>query len=231
MSIADHPARLPVTPSRSAPEIPPLENGDKLDQKTFHARYEAMPENVRAELIGGIVYMASPVGRIHGKPHAILTGLLVNYSAATPGVEPLVDSTAILGDDSEPQPDVSLRIIGGQTKETSDGYIAGSPELVCEIASSSESIDLNAKKRDYEQYGAKEYLAVTVRLGKVFWFIRNEANQFVELPADADGILRSRIYPGLWLDPAALLAGDLKRVLEVLNQGLATSEHAAFAAR
>jgi hypothetical protein len=40
--------------------LPPLENGDQLDQKTFHARYEAMPEDCRAELIGGIVYMPSP---------------------------------------------------------------------------------------------------------------------------------------------------------------------------
>ena len=40
-------------------DLPPLVNGDHLDQKTFHERYEAMPE-VRAELIGGIVYMSSP---------------------------------------------------------------------------------------------------------------------------------------------------------------------------
>jgi hypothetical protein len=40
--------------------VPPLENGDRLDQRTFHARYVRMPENCRAELIGGIVFMASP---------------------------------------------------------------------------------------------------------------------------------------------------------------------------
>lgn len=33
---------------------PPLENGDRLDQKTFHQRYEATPPDVRAELIGGV---------------------------------------------------------------------------------------------------------------------------------------------------------------------------------
>jgi hypothetical protein len=187
-----------------------------------------MPENVRAELIGGIVYMASPVRTRHSEPHAHTVGWLFNYTANTKGVRVLDNTTTVLADDSEPQPDVSLVTTGGQTKETDEGYIVGSPELICEISASTESIDLHAKKIDYEKHGAKEYVVVAVRLGKVFWFIRNEANQFVELPADADGILRSRIYPGLWLDPAALLAGDLKRVLEVLNQGLATTEHSVF---
>ena len=41
---------------------------------------------------------------------------------------------------------------------------------------------------------------------------------------------RSEAFPGLWLDPAALLAGDLPRALAVLQQGIATPEHASFVA-
>jgi Uma2 family endonuclease len=138
-------------------------------------------------------------------------------------------TNAILGKQSEPQPDVALLIRGGQTTETEDGYIEGAPELACEVANSTESIDLNAKKRDYEKYGAREYLVVAVRIRQVFWFVRGDDGKFVDLPADADGIIRSRAYPGLWLDPAALLAGNLAGVLAVVNQGIASAEHAEFA--
>ena len=47
----------------------------------------------------------------------------------------------------------------------------------------------------------------------------------------ADDILRSETFPGLWLDPAALLRRDRKRLLGVLREGLRSPEHAAFAAR
>ena len=51
-----------------------------------------------------------------------------------------------------------------------------------------------------------------------------------EVPPDADGVYRSTAFPGQWLDPAAVLAGDTKRLLDVLTAGLGTAEHAAFAA-
>jgi hypothetical protein len=51
--------------------IPTLENGDKLTRAEFERRYWGMPNLKKAELIEGIVYMASPL-RIsqHGEPHA-----------------------------------------------------------------------------------------------------------------------------------------------------------------
>jgi hypothetical protein len=45
---------------------------------------------------------------------------------------------------------------------------------------------------------------------------------------DANGIWRSHIFPGLWLNGAAMLAGDTLRVLATLQEGLATPEHKAF---
>ena len=43
--------------------------------------------------------------------------------------------------------------------------------------------------------------------------------------------MRSEVFPGLWLDPRALLTQDWPRLLAVLGQGLASPEHAAFVAR
>src|SRR5437763_7004774 len=86
-------------------ELPPLENGDHLDQKTFHERYEAMP-NVRAELIGGIVYMFSPKKSLpqkipHGRYHLKLSHWLGEYEDATLGTEGLLNCTNILATNSE----------------------------------------------------------------------------------------------------------------------------------
>jgi Uma2 family endonuclease/mono/diheme cytochrome c family protein len=133
---------------------------------------------------------------------------------------------------SEPQPDACLRILpehGGQAREENE-YIVGPPELVVEVASSTEAIDLHAKRADYERAGVREYVVVALRQARVLWFVLRDG-RFQDLAPAADGSLRSEVFPGLWLDPAALLRGDLPRVLEVLRQGLATPEHTALVAR
>lgn len=204
-----------------------LQSGDRLDQRTFHERYRELPENFRAELVGGIVNVAVAEGVRHARFHALLLGWLGRYWEFTPGTDVLDNTTTILGEDSEPQPDASLRILGGQTHEDDEGYLVGAPEFVAEVASSSESHDLHTKRRDYEEWGVLEYLVIVVRQERVVWFVR-EGRQFVELAADADGILRSRVFPGLWLDPAAVFRIDLSQIQSVLRQGLAEPEHAEF---
>ena len=214
-------------------DLPPLENGDRLDQKTFHARYEAMPSHVRAELIGGIVYMASPMKARHGRHGTPLIRWLGEFEEDTPGTEVLVGATTILADESEPEPDGSLLILpeyGGRQTWEEDGYIAGAPEFLGEIGYATESIDLHAKIDDYENAGVREYVVVALRMHKVFWFARRRG-KFKEMSPAPDGIYRSDVFPGLWLDPAAMLRRDGKKLLAVLRKGLASPEHAAFVAK
>jgi Uma2 family endonuclease len=223
--------RPPEKPDEPTP-LPPLKAGDRLDQPTFHARYEAMPEDFRAELIGGVVYVPSPLKRPHGRMHAIVSHWLATYEDDTPGTETYDNATTILGPENEPQPDLALLILSpehGRTRDQ-DEYIAGPPELIVEVASSSEDIDLHAKRADYERTGVKEYVVVALRRARVYWFV-SRGGRFADLPPGADGILRSEVFPGLWLDPAALLRRDRGRLLDVLRQGLATPEHAAFVSR
>jgi hypothetical protein len=206
-------------------------NGDHLDQKTFHERYEAMPE-FRAELIGGIVYVSSPMKRPHARFGLLLSCWLGKYEDATPGTEALAGATDILGPEAEPEPDGSLLILpecGGQTWEDKRGYLNGAPEWVGEIGDSTESIDLHGKKQDYAKAGVREYMVAALRLKKVFWFVHRRG-KFKELAEGEGGIYRSEVFPGLWLDPAAFLRRDRKRLLAVLRQGMATPEHRAFIA-
>jgi len=213
-------------------DLPPLVNGDHLDQKTFHERYEAMPE-VRAELIGGIVYMSSPQKLHHGFHHHELAQLTRDYVDETPGIEGCVNATSILGPDAEPQPDTFLYILpehGGQAAVDDNGYLTGAPEWVGEISDSTESIDLNRKKLDYELAGVREYMVAAVRTNQVFWFMRRRG-KFKPLPAGADGIIRSEVLPGFWFHANAFLNRDRKRLLAALRQGLASPQHAAFVAK
>ena len=218
-----------LVPSPSRAPLP-LEQGDHLDQPTFHALYKQMPPGIKVELIGGVVYMPSRASNVHAQPNADLVCCLGNYRAQTPGVGTSDNGTTVLGDDSEPQPDAFMRVIdGGQTRLDDEGLVVGCPEMVCEVSNSSVSYDLHAKLRDYERYGALEYVATIVRERRVAWFAR-VGDRLVQVPPDADGIFRSKAFPGFWLDPVALLQGDVARLLKVLTQGLATPEHAAFAA-
>jgi len=205
-----------------------LENGDRMTRAEFHHIYETMAEDFKAELIGGIVYVGSRIPRLHGTNHVRLASLLSGYASQTPGVEAAGNATVLLGDDAEPQPDLHLRILpeyGGQSRTTDDDYVEGAPELVIEIALSSRAIDLHAKRDDYHRYGVLEYLVVCLKEGELHWF---DLRADRELNPDADGILRIRSFPGLWIDRRALLADDHARLLRTLEQGLITPEHAEF---
>ncbi len=207
--------------------IPLLQNGDRLTQKEFHRRYEAYPEDEKFELIGGIVYMASPTGWPHSKYHLQLATVLGNYEAGTTGVEGLDNATTILGPWSEPQPDLALRILperGGQSF-TPKKYVTGPPELIAEVADSTVSIDLHRKKQDYEKAGVWEYLVLCVQEKELHWFHFKSKRKI--LP-DSKGIYQSRVFPGLWIDGRALSARDSRRVNQVLQEGLASRAHAAF---
>ncbi|MCC5610506.1 Uma2 family endonuclease [Nostoc sp. CHAB 5834] len=211
--------------------IPLLENGDKLSLYEFERRYNAMPNLKKAELIEGIVYMPAALRfRSHGQPHGWIVGWLFTYEAATPGVALGVEPTVRLDLDNEPQPDAVLLInpeAGGQARLSEDDYIEGAPELIVEIAASSVAIDLHAKKQAYRRNGVKEYIVWQVLDQKLTWFYL-EQGEYLELAADSNGILRSQIFPGLWLGVAELLAGNMQSVLSVLQTGLQSPEHAAF---
>lgn len=210
--------------------IPPLRQGDHLSADEFMRRYEAMPEVKKAELIQGVVYMPSPVSMDeHGGPHFDFNGWLCYYRAFTPGTQGGDNTTVRLGPRDVPQPDALLRILpecGGQTR-TVNRYVVQGPELAAEVAASSVSYDLHAKLETYRAAGVQEYVIWRVEDAAIDWFVL-QSGVYEKLPLTPAGRYESRVFPGLWLDPAALLRGDLQRVFAVLQEGIATAEHAAF---
>ncbi|MFO0810781.1 MAG: Uma2 family endonuclease [Gemmataceae bacterium] len=233
MSQLATPRQTTVPPPDEPTFVPPLENGDRLTRHEFERRYRAMPSRIRAELIEGVVVMASPVRADgHGDQHADLLTWAGIYRLHTPGVRCSDNATVRLDLDNEPQPDVCLYIdpARGGAARIVDGYIEGAPEFVAEVAASTVSHDLGPKLTAYRRNGVREYLVWRVQDAAVDWFVLRDG-RFDPLPPGADAVTRSEVLPGLWLDTAALARGDLVRVHAVLHQGLADAAHTAFIAR
>lgn len=219
-----HPARTPG-PAR---QPLPLDNGDRLSQAEFHRRYRAYADDVKCELIEGTVFMASPTRVPHGAYHVELTLVLGLYKASTPGIEAADNVTVILGEESEPQPDLLLRLdkaCGGQSEVNAEEYLVGAPELVVEVAHSSAAIDLHGKRRDYRRAGVLEYVVFAVAEGRLHWFHHPSKRP---IKPDRRGVYKSRVFPGLWIEEAALRNRETARLVATLQQGLASPEHAAF---
>ncbi|WP_159784539.1 Uma2 family endonuclease [Sodalinema gerasimenkoae] len=208
-----------------------LESGDRLTRPEFERRYQRMPHVKKAELVEGIVYVASPLRyRQHGQPHSDIMAWLGVYRATTPGVYCADNTTVRLDLDNEPQPDALLRLdegVGGRSRIGEDDYIEGAPELIVEIAASTASYDLHDKFRAYRRNGVREYLVWVVLEEEFRWYVLEEGDYRQQEP-DGAGCLRSPFFPGLVLDVKVLLAGAMGQVLMRLQEGIGSPEHERF---
>jgi Uma2 family endonuclease len=230
MSTVTH---IVAPPKAEAERIPPLQNGDRLTAEEFERRYNAMPNLKKAELINGVVYMPSPVSmEDHAAPHFDLISWLGLYRMATPGVRGGDNATLRLPLNNRPQPDGFLIVEpshGGQVKIV-NRYIVGGPELVVEVSATTVSYDLTDKLEVYLRNNVREYLVWRVFDREIDWFVLRNG-QYERLALSPEGCFKSEVLPGLWLDPAALIRGDMVRVAQVAQQGIGSPEHAAFVGR
>ncbi|OAI40792.1 hypothetical protein AYO38_05060 [bacterium SCGC AG-212-C10] len=197
---------------------PPLENGDRMSRIEFARRYSASPEDFRAELVEGVVFVGGPVPfDTHAEPHGAMAAWLGIYRARTDGVRAGISATVRLDLDNEPQPDSILMRIDGGSARLVDGYIEGPPELVVEISASTVSIDMNQKLHAYRRNGVQEYIVWRVFDGAIDWFSLEEG-EYVALAADPNGVVSSKVFPGLRLNVQAMLDGDMEAVLAELRR-------------
>jgi Uma2 family endonuclease len=214
-------------------QVPPLESGDHLSRAEFERRYRAHPEIKKAELVEGVVYVSSPVSFQHAEPHARVITWLGVYQSGAPGIRMADNATLLLDLDNEVQPDAMLwldEMSGGKIHLTEQGYLAGPPELVVEVAASSAASDLYKKRGVYRRNGVQEYLVLLAYEKETIWYGLWEG-EYRPFSPDDNGILQSRVFPGLHFHSDHFWAGDLVGLLDTLKQGLATEEHATFVAR
>jgi Uma2 family endonuclease len=212
--------RVPVATRRRVPE---LEGGDRLTSAEYLRRYEAAVDLKKAQLIEGTVFMPSPVrADAHSEPDGLLHGWLFTYALEHPGLNFYPNATLLLDPDNAPQPDAILCTVplpGGRVWLNDKGYLCGSPELVCEVAASSVSIDLHDKFRAYRRNGIAEYLVWLTEEERVCWYHLVEQD-YVEQEAKS-GRLVSGVFPGLVLDVEALLKMDRAKLIASLREAMA----------
>ena len=213
---------------------PVLHNGDTLGADEYLRRFCRMPEVKKAELVGGVVFMEHRVCVGHGGAASDLIAWLGSYSFPTAGTQGGVRVTTLFDDNNVVQPDVTLAVepaAGGRITYSSDGYHVGGAELLAEVAMNSASFDAVLKPQLYRKHGVAEYVLWRVEDEAIdWWTLRDGQYQAIE-PDAADGLLKSVVYPGLWLDKPAMLRGDMPAVLAALQLGLASPGHAEFVAK
>jgi Uma2 family endonuclease len=213
-------------------DVPALVGGDFLSRDEFLRRWEAMPQLERAELIRRVVYLPSIKSLKQADTENRLWMWLGVYETATPGCQGSQNVPWLMGENDAPQPDTALFVLpeGDCWSPIRGRYASGVPDFVAEVCSSRSSFDLHQKLEVYQEAGVQEYLAVLMHEREVRWH-RLARRRLKVVPAPDDGVHRSAAFPGVWLDAAALLAGNLARVLAVLQQGINSPEHDAFVNR
>ena len=138
-----------------------------------------------------------------------------------------------MGDGEEPEPDATLRVLTPEQdlaeEEEYGGYAVGPDGLVVEASDTTRRRDAGPKRDDSERRGVPEYLMLDVVARRAVWLVR-DGGGFIEVTPGPAGLLKSRRFPGLWLDPAAFVAGDGTALKAALAAGLASPEHASFVA-
>lgn len=207
---------------------PELITGQRMSREEFLTRWEALPDLKHAELIEGIVYVSSPVSRDHGVFDISAHGWLGLYAWHTPGGEAGNNVTWMMLE-SSPQPDAFLMIspqYGGKARAEGK-FWGGAPDLVVEVCLTSTDYDFGPKLALYQRAGVREYLTLESFRKRTVWRVLVNGS-YAAIQPDADGYYRSRVFPGLWLDAGAFWREDGPTVQRVLEQGLASDEHAAF---
>jgi len=206
----------------------PFAHGDVMTRDEFIRRWDEYPNLKRAELIGGVVFMPPPLSIEHGSDDTLLVTWSATYAYKTQGCYSANNTTWYMLKDA-PQPDSFLAIkkeFGGQSW-IEDSYCHGSPELAVEICRTSASYDLHQKLQLYQKGGVREYVALIVNERRVRWMVLRDG-RFEDVALPADGIYRSAVFPGLWLNTKAVASEDGAGVLKTLEKGMKSAEHKSF---
>lgn len=215
-----------------ARHVPYLRPGDRLSAKEFERRFDATPDLKKAELIDGVVYVPPPQNEWIGSAQFALAGLLGIFYFHTPPVQGAIRGMLRLDDRNRLQPDVYLYIRaenGGRIRTDADGFMINGPELAADIVGPDRH-EPSAKIEPYRRYGVQEFIVWRVMERSIEWHALH-GERYEAVQPDANGVLRSREFPGLWITTKPLIEGDMSSAAGILNDGLASAEHASFVRR
>jgi Uma2 family endonuclease len=161
-------------------------------------------EDQKADLIDGVIYMASPENIDASRLFGWLTAVMSTYVEEKQLGEVFGSRVACRFDDrSAPEPDI-LFVRQEHADRLRYGGVEGAPDLVIEIVSpDSVERDYEDKRKQYQKYKVPEYWIIDEEEKSVLLLRRNRRGRYQEIPPRR-GIFRSEVMTGFWLDPSWL---------------------------
>jgi Uma2 family endonuclease len=180
---------------------------DLLTVKDFYA---LVPDGQKADLIDGVIYMASPDSSHASNLISFVQFLLRGFVAARK-VGGIVSGSRWafrLAKRSAPEPDVAY-VAPERRHLIRYGGVRGAPDIAVEVVSrDSIDRDYRLKWRKYQSAGVREYWIIDPVQDKLTFLLLNNG-RYRRVPLEGKNIFRSEVLPGFWLDRRWLLADSL----------------------
>jgi Uma2 family endonuclease len=184
---------------------------------TFEDFCLLVQDGQKADLIDGVIYMASPDNMDANDLFVWLMRLLADIVEIN-DLGKVNGSRAAyrVNDRNSPEPDIAF-IRRGRTNLVRRGFVNGPPDLAMEIVSP-ESVerDYETKRELYQDAGVAEYWIVDEVEQKVT-LLRLAANGKYRGIRPKKGELHSQVVPGFWIRPEWLWQNPLPKKVDVLK--------------
>ena len=188
------------------------------DLVTVEEFYCLVPDGQKADLLDGVIYMASPDTRRSDRLGGFIKVLLQGY-AEIRGLGEVYGSRFAfeLSQFRAPEPDVAF-VRTARLHLVSERRMVGGPDIAVEIVSrDSRQRDYGEKKQLYAEAGVSEYWIVDPLQRRVE-FHRLHAGRYELVPLEHNHIFRSGVLEGFWLDVEWLLTDPLPKAYEKLQE-------------
>lgn len=205
----------------AAPAPPaPMEAVAPPQTPTPEELYEALDEEIRAELIDGEIVIMPPATLPHSRTSDRLLRLM-SFFVEVRGLGEVFSNAGMHLGAQRYVPDVAF-VASAHAERVQGTHIAGTADLVVEVLSpSTAGRDWGSKMRDYEQYGVPEYWLLNPVVEQINVYVLDTDGKYQPLSPDAAGRYHSQVLPGFfvergWLWPAAGESADTLAALRAL---------------
>jgi Uma2 family endonuclease len=204
----------------AAAEVKAMSTASKLTSVTFDEFCFLVKDGQKADLIDGVIYMASPDNTDANSLNAWLCSLMTIYAREKDLGNVYVSRVAFrLDDTNSPEPDIGF-IRKDRLHQVKRGRIDGPPDLAVEIVSpDSVERDYDKKRNQYERFGVGEYWIVDELESKITLLRLQQHGGYEEVRPEK-GLLHSHVMPGFYLDPQWCWQAPLPKELGLLREML-----------